>query len=165
MLYLSSFPDPDKLDIPLFKKALHFYQDRSQAPQVLQDTNKVIEEADAYVVISAEYNNSMPPALTNLMDHFPIASYRFRPSAIVCYSAGSFGGVRAAMQVRAFLGELATPSIGTIFAIPKIQNALSPEGEPQDEHMDKGADKLIKELEWYATALKKQRETVGKPQL
>lgn len=106
----------------------------------------------------------MPPALTNMMDHFPISSYKYRPSGIVCYSAGSFGGVRAAVQCRALLGELGTPSVGTLFAIPRIQNALSEAGEPQDERMDPGAEKLIKELEWYGSALKKQRETVGLPQ-
>ena len=82
----------------------------------------------------------------------------------MCYSAGSFGGVRAAIQCRTFLGELGTPSVQTVFAIPKIQNALSPEGEPTEERLDSGAEKLIKELVWYASALKKQRDTVGLPQ-
>ncbi len=155
--------DPEELDLPVLKKPFHFYKDRSEAPKVLQDTNKLIEEADCFVVITAEYNHCMPPALTNLMDHFPIASYKYRPSGITCYSMGSFGGVRASMQARSLLGELGTPSVCNIFAIPQIQNALSPDGEPQNDHMDRGAEKLLNELEWYASGLKKQRETVGKP--
>lgn len=152
------------LDLPLLKKPLHFYSDRTQAPQVLQDTNKVIAAADAFVIVTAEYNNTMPPALTNTMDHFPIASYKYRPSGIVCYSMGSFGGVRASMHVRCFLGELGTPSVGSIFAIPKIKEALGEEGQPLNEHMDKGANRLLSELEWYATGLKEHREKVGLPQ-
>ena len=159
-----SFVDPGVLDLPLLRKPLQFYKDRSEAPKVLQDTNKLIEAADCFVVITAEYNHSMPPALTNLMDHFPIASYKYRPSGIVSYSMGSFGGVRAAMQVRSLLGELGTPSVSTIFAIPQVQKALSEAGEPLNEHMDKGADKMLNELEWYATGLKTHREAVGKPQ-
>jgi NAD(P)H-dependent FMN reductase len=34
------------------------------------------------------------------MDHF-LEEYFRKPSAIVCYSAGAFGGVRAAMTLRA----------------------------------------------------------------
>ena len=31
---------------------------------------KIIDAADAYVVVTAEYNNCLPPPLTNLLDHF-----------------------------------------------------------------------------------------------
>lgn len=157
------FPDPEQLDLPLLKKPIHFYKDRTQAPKVLQDTVKVIEAADAFVTITAEYNHSMPPALTNMLDHFPISAYKYRPAGIVCYSAGSFGGVRAAMQARMIHGELGTPTVQSLFAIPKVQHALSPEGEPLNDHMDSGAEKLIKELSWYAQALKNHRDTVGLP--
>ncbi len=43
-------------------------------------------EADAYVLVSGEYNESIPPALTNMMDHFPPKAYAFKPCALVTYS-------------------------------------------------------------------------------
>ncbi len=151
--------------MPLLKKPFHFYQDKSQAPQVLQDTNKIIVEADALVLVTAEYNHSMPPALTNLMDHFPIASYKYTPSGIVCYSMGSFGGVRASVQARTFLGELGSPNIPSVFAIPRINKALTEDGQPtpEDTHMDSGANKLCEELEWYAEAFKNHKQACGLP--
>lgn len=159
--------DPEVLDLPLLNKAFHFYQDKSKAPQVLQDTNKKIAEADAFVVVTAEYNHSMPPALTNMMDHFPIASYKYIPSGIVCYSMGSFGGVRASIQARSFLGELGSPNCQSVLAIPTIQKTLLEDGNPvpEDTHLDKGANKLITELEWYAIALKTHKGKNGLPQL
>ncbi len=146
------------------KKPYHFYQDKSQAPAVLRETNEKIVEADAMVLVTAEYNHSMPPALTNLMDHFPIASYRYVPSGIVCYSMGSFGGVRASVQARTLLGELGSPNCSTILAIPTIQKMLSEDGKPAEDRLDKNADKLITELEWYANALKNHKKEVGLPQ-
>ena len=159
--------DPEVLDLPLLKKPFHFYKDKSEAPKVLQDTNQLIADADALVMVTAEYNHSMPPALTNMMDHFPIASYKYTPSAIVCYSMGSFGGVRASIQARSFLGELGSPNIPSVFAIPTINKALTPEGDPapEDTHMDKGANKLCEELQWYATAFKNQKASVGLPKI
>ena len=159
--------DPEVLDLPLVKKPYHFYQDKSKAPQVLQDTNKRIVAADAIIIVTAEYNHSLPPALTNMMDHFPISSYRYKPSGIVCYSMGSFGGVRASIQARSFLGELGSPNCHSILAIPNIQKVLLEDGEvvPEDTRLNKGANNLLRELEWYATALKNQKEMKGLPQL
>ena len=160
---LYSLSDPEVLDLPLLKKPIHFYKERTDAPKVLQDTVKIIEEADAFVVVTAEYNHCMPPALTNLMDHFPIKSYKYRPTGIVSYSAGSFGGVRAGVQVRALMGELGSPTVGTTLPIPVIKDALSPEGDALNDRVDNNAEKVIKDLSWYAEALKKHRNTVGLP--
>lgn len=159
------FADPEVLDLPLLKKPFHFYQDRSQAPKVLQDTNKLIAEADAFVLVTAEYNHSMPPALTNMMDHFPIVSYKFTPSAIMSYSMGPFGGVRATIQARSFLGELGSPNCQYILPVPTINKSLTEDGyaAPDNTRLDTNAEKLINELEWYATALKNHKEANGKP--
>ena len=162
-LYLHSRLDPEVLNLPLLKKPIHFYKERTDAPKVLQDTVKVIEEADAFVVITAEYNHCMPPALTNLMDHFPIKAYKYRPTGIVSYSAGSFGGVRAGIQARILMGELGSPTVGATLPIPVIQNALSPEGDVLNDRVDSNADKVIGDLSWYAEALKKHRDAVGLP--
>ena len=158
--------DPNEIKLPLLEKAYHHYKDRTQAPKILQETNQIIADADAYVVITAEYNHSMPPALTNLLDHFPGSSFKYRPAGIVCYSAGQFGGQRAAMQARCLMAELGTPTTSFLFSIPSIQNCLDADGNPQDENsrMDSGAEKLIEELEWYATALRIHRDKYGKPQ-
>ena len=80
----------------------------------------LIKAADGFIIVSGEYNHSIPPALSNLLDHF-LEEYFWRPSAIVCYSAGPFGGVRAAMQLRAMLCELGTPSIPSL--LPDAQRA------------------------------------------
>lgn len=160
--------DPEELDLPLLKKAFHFYKDPLDAPKVLQDTVKVIESADAYVIITAEYNHCLPPALTNMMDYFPISAYKYRPSAIVCYSAGSFGGVRAAMQARCLMGELGSPTIGSLFPIPQIQNVLTADGKlvgDNAERIKKSADKVMTELTWLAEAIKSKKDEVGFPKL
>ncbi len=113
------------------------------------------------MVVSGEYNHSIPPALSNLMDHF-LEEYFWRPSAIVCYSAGPFGGVRAAMQLRAFLGEIGAPSIPSIYAIPGVQDAFAEDGSAKDEAHPRRIGRFLDELEWFAEALKARR-TAGVP--
>jgi NAD(P)H-dependent FMN reductase len=123
---------------------------------VLERLAAIIKPADAYVIVSAEYNHSIPPALSNLLDHF-LEEYFFRPSAIACYSAGSFGGVRAAMQLRAMLAELGMPSIPSILPFPQAQEMLDEQGKPTGDRPGKGAARFFDELEWYADALRTAR--------
>ena len=91
-------------------------------------------------------------ALSNLLDYF-LEEYFFRPSAIVCYSAGQFGGVRAAMQLRAMLCEVGMPSISSLCPIPSIATALNEAGECQDARLAKRFARFASEFEWYAGAL------------
>src|SRR5206468_8684022 len=97
----------------------------------LKPLAELYARADGFCIVSAEYNHSIPPALSNLLDHF-LEEYFWRPSAIVSYSATPFGGVRAAMQLRAMLAELGMPSIPSLFPIPKIQDAFDADGKPAD---------------------------------
>jgi len=87
-MFLLHSLDPLVMDVPILAKPLHHYKDRSEAPAWLVEADKKLRAADAVVVVSAEYNHTIPPALSNLMDHFPCASYAYKPSGIVCYSMG-----------------------------------------------------------------------------
>ena len=143
--------DPMELQLPLLDRMYKEYE-KGKAPPVLETLATLYRSADAFVIVSAEYNHSIPPALSNLLDHF-LEEYFFRPSAIVCYSEGSFGGVRAAMQLRAMLCELGMPSISSLFPIPKIQDAFDEKGSPRDQSIDRRFARFASELEWYAHAL------------
>ena len=92
---------------------------KGEAPEVLETLATLYRAADAFVIVTGEYNHSVPPALTNLLDHF-LEEYFFRPSAIVSYSGGQFGGVRAAVHLQAILCELGMPSIASTFPVPRV---------------------------------------------
>jgi hypothetical protein len=81
----------------------------------------------------------------------------FSPSAIVCYSAGQYGGVRAAMQLRAMLCELGMPSISSLFPVARVQDAFDAGGEARDSALVKRFARFAGELEWYAEALRERR--------
>lgn len=155
--------DPMEMQIPMLVKPLHHYRDQTEAPDWLKDANRKVREADAVVVVSAEYNHSIPPALCNLLDHFPGSSFAYKPSGIVCYSMGAFGGMRAAMQLRCLLGELGAISVSNIFGIPVVQDSLDADGQPLNERLVSGAKRLITQLDWHARAMKNHRDTHGIP--
>jgi NAD(P)H-dependent FMN reductase len=148
--------DPLEYQLPLLDKMYKEYAPGA-APGALKRLAGEITDADGYIVVSGEYNHTVPPALSNLMDHF-LEEYFFKPSAIVCYSAGSFGGVRAAMTLRAMLAEMGTPSIPSILPVPRVQSAFDEDGVPLDDGWTNRAERFLTEFEWYARALKASRE-------
>lgn len=155
------FADPLELNFPLLDKMYKEYKE-GEAPDNLTALASEIKNADAFVVVSGEYNHSIPPALSNLMDHF-LEEYKFRPSGTLCYSAGRFGGVRVAMHLRAFLTELGTVNIPTILPVANIQKDLTEEGKTENEQLEKSANKFLKELIWYAQTMKDGREKYDLP--
>jgi NAD(P)H-dependent FMN reductase len=122
--------DPLDLQLPLLDKMFKEYAP-GEAPAPLERLAERVRRADGYIVVSDEYNHTVPPALSNLLDHF-LEEYFNKPSAIACYSAGHFGGVRAAMTLRAMLAEMGMSSIPSIFPVPRVQDAFAEDGTPTD---------------------------------
>ena len=108
------------------------------------------------MIVSGEYNHGIPPALKNLLDHF-LEEYFFRPSAIVCYSAGSFGGVRAAMQLRMTLAELGTVTSPRCSRSPRCRTRSTRPARRSDPAYDNRIGRFLDELEWFARALQTAR--------
>ena len=158
--YNATLIDPMDYDLPLLNKMYKEYEE-GNTPQPLEELAEIIRNADGYIIVSAEYNHSIPPALSNLLDHF-LEEYFFKPSGIVCYSAGHFGGVRASMQLRSMLAEMGMSSIPSIMPVPKVAQSFDENGTPNDEQYFKRADRFLSEFDWYLSALKRQREE-GKP--
>ena len=148
--------DPLELSLPLLDRMYKEYP-KGEAPEVLERLARRYRATDLFIIVSGEYNHSVPPALSNLLDHF-LEEYFFRPSGLVCYSGGSFGGVRAAVHLRAMLCELGMPSTSGMFPIPRVGTAFDELGNPTDAPaMERRFKKFADEVEWYAQALKEAR--------
>lgn len=147
--------DSQKYDLPLLDWMYKEYEP-GQAPEAMQQVAEILSAADGYVIVSAEYNHSISAPLKNLLDHFQ-SEYLYKPSGIVTYSAGPFGGVRALVNLRGILAELGTPSIPSAFPISQIHNAFDDDGNALDTHYDERVIKFLDEFDWYANALRRAR--------
>ena len=148
--------DSDTHELPMLDLMYKGY-DEGQAPAAMESVAAMLREADGFIVVSAEYNHSVPAALKNLLDHYQ-SEYHYKPSGIVTYSAGPFGGVRNLVNLRGILAELGTPAIPSAFPVMQVQSAFDDAGNALDENYDKFVIKFLDEYEWYAQALKIARE-------
>ncbi len=150
-----SFIDSQRYELPLLDRMYKEF-DMESAPANMRSISESLEAADGFVVVSAEYNHSVPAALKNLLDHFQ-SEYLYKPSAIVTYSAGPFGGVRALVNLRAILAELGTSSIPSAFPVSRVQQAFDDDGNAVDESYERRIVKFLDEYEWYADAMRQKR--------
>src|SRR4029078_6526078 len=115
-----------------------------------------INDAEGYLAVTPEYNSGPSGAMKNTLDYF-LEEYYFKPSAIVSYSPGMFGGVNAAQQLRLVFAELGSPSIPSSFSIPKLFTVFNEDGTLIDDAYNKSVSKFLTECEWYSEAFKNQR--------
>ena len=152
--------DPLEVQLPLLDR-MYKEHPKGEAPEPLERLAELYRRVDGFLIVSGEYNHGIPPALKNLLDHF-LEEYFWRPSGIVCYSAGGFGGVRAAMQLRMTLAELGMSSVPSLLPIPRIGQAIDEEGFALEPMVERSANRFLDEFIWYAAALSEAR-TGGTP--
>ncbi|MFY8134615.1 MAG: NADPH-dependent FMN reductase [Aquimonas sp.] len=144
-------------------KPVFAYADSSK-PEDLAALERRIREADAYVMVSPEYNHSMSPALADLLNHFPSSAFAFKPSLIATYSSGQWGGARAALNMRSYLSELGCLPVSAMLHFPHADKAFEADGQPsagQDAaRWAKYTARGIEQLHWWAEAAARQRAAV-----
>ena len=96
------FIDPLELDLPLLDR---MYKEMIDPSEKMKSLRNKINGAEGYLAVTPEYNRSTSSAMKNTLDYF-LEEYYFKPSAIVSYSPGMFGGVNAAQQLRLIFAEL-----------------------------------------------------------
>ena len=148
--------DPFKYRLPLLDKMYKEFE-TGNAPENMQKIADIFNAADGFLIVTGEYNHSIPPALKNILDHFQ-SEYMFKPSAIASYSAGMFGGMRVAVHMRAVLGELGMPAISSIQPFPNVQNSFDENDRPLNEFIEPSTKRFLDEFDWYLKAFKRQRE-------
>jgi len=151
------FIDPMVFKLPLLDKMYKEYAPGT-APENMQIISDYFIDSDGFLVVTGEYNHSLPPALKNTLDHFQ-REYYFKPSAIASYSSGSFGGVRAAEHLRSVLAELGMPSISSSLPFPLIGSMFGDDLTPKNERTESSTKRFLDEFVWYTEAFRKQRET------
>ena len=153
---LSGFTGADLRAPTFFLKA----DDLPEKAKALQET---IRAADCYLIVSPEYNHSVPPALSSVMGHFGGSLYKCKPSGIITYSSGPWGGQRAMVAIQAMCHELGCLPVSKVVGIPTVTDLFEVDGSPKDpsHRMLKQLPDLLTQLEWMAVAMKNQRDATG----
>jgi NAD(P)H-dependent FMN reductase len=158
----------DLLDYPLefFNEPVspRYNPEREIDPKVKLWLDK-LNEFDAYIFVTPEYNHSVPGVLKNALDYITWEIQR-KPAAVV--SHGSVGGARAATDLKEILSESRAAIIPTQpqLAINGMSEIIDADGNMSEEAKAKpwgpqpALAALIKEIKWYSDALAAARPNI-----
>jgi len=108
-------------------------------PAQVEAFRSLVREADAVFFATPEYNSSIPGALKNALDWAsrPLATNAFRnkPVAVIGSSAGAFGGVWAAAELRKVLGAMGARVTEVEMAVGHAHDKLDETGELADHEV------------------------------
>lgn len=113
-----------------------------------------IAEADAYVIVTPEYNHSYPAGLKRAIDwHY--REWMFKPATILSY--GVQGGLLATEHLRGVLAELHVVTTRRAVGLSTPWYDLGPAGYTPPDGVGKAFDLAVGELTWWAETLREAR--------
>lgn len=146
--------DTRDYDLPQLQAA---FTSLSSTPESYKPLAERMFGADAFILVTPEYNGSYSSSLKNLVDHFP--KQHHKPFGIVAGSNGMLGGIRAAMQLQQLIYALFGIGSPYMLITPQVDKKFDEEGHLLDSSFQKGIDVFIKEYLWLAEKLVTEKIT------
>lgn len=143
--------------------------DLSKLPAPIDDAGESIKDpafaekmtmADALVLVTPEYNHSLPGLLKHVLDSC-LKEYIHKAAGIVGVSAGPFGGVRAIQDFLPVIRELGLVNIFWDVNFGNVGTVFVASGKLLDEAFITRADKFLDELVWMAKTLRYGRDNIA----
>ena len=126
-----------------------------KAPVEFQPLAERIFNADAYILVSPEYNGSYSPAMKNLLDHFPKRHHK--PFGIVTASPGAMGGIRASQQLLQLVPALFGIASPYMLILPAVDKKFSADGDLLDESFQNGVHNFVTEFLWLSEKIVEEK--------
>jgi chromate reductase, NAD(P)H dehydrogenase (quinone) len=141
MLRLAADTLPDGVELAVWeglREMPAFDEDDEQTTSLaVAAFRTAVSAADAVLIVTPEYNGSIPGALKNALDWGSrpreTAVFRGKPVAVIGASTGSFGGVWAHAEAKKVLGLMGARVVEAELSLGKAQDRL---GEPDAELLE-----------------------------
>lgn len=124
---------------------------------------RISTEADAFFVVSPEYNHSFPGSLKRMLDS-ELQTYNHKPVAFAGVSDGNWGGVRAIEALVPAVRETGLVVMSWDVYFPWVKKMFEENGELKSEfseRYEKNLGKLYAELLWFARMLRQGRRELA----
>lgn len=130
-----------------------------RTPEEFKPLAERIFKADAFILVTPEYNGSYSPAMKNLLDHFP--KQHHKAFGVVTASTGVMGGMRAAQQLLLLVPALFGVASPYMLLVSAMDKRFSPEGELLDQAFANNVHNFVTEFLWLAEKVTEEKVPAG----
>jgi chromate reductase len=124
--------------------------DEHAPPQAVREWRAALEDADAILFATPEYNSSIPGALKNAIDWasrpFSGTVLRNKPVAVIGASTGMFGAVWSQGELRKVLAAAGARVVDRELPLPAADQAFDGAGALNDRDLTLELDGILVEL-------------------
>ncbi|MDT0306437.1 NAD(P)H-dependent oxidoreductase [Streptomyces sp. DSM 44917] len=147
LIDLADVPLP--LELPPVPPAL---EPELPRPASMADLTRRLTAADAFVVVTPEYNRSFPASVKAAIDwHY--TEWQAKPVGFVGYSGGS-GAVLAIEQLKLVFAELSAHAVRNSVCFPRYYLLFGEDGALKDPtEPEAAATTMLEELRWWGDVL------------
>ncbi len=122
-----------------------------------KEWSRTIDSADAFIVVTPEYNFGMPPSLANAIS-FLFKEWNYKPVSFVSYG-GVSGGTRSVQMCKAIMTTVKMVPVVEAVTLPFFEKSMEENGRFHPEAFaEKAAEVMMVELLKYTRALKPMRK-------
>ena len=148
--------DLKEINLPFLDEAEH-PRLQKYANEHTKKWSKMIDEADAFVVVTPEYNFGFPATLKNAFDYLSV-EWSDKPMSFVSYG-GVSAGTRSVQSLKLPVTTLGMMPIPQAVNIPFFTKFIDKNGIFEgNEPLEKSANVMLNKLKNWAKALKQMRE-------
>lgn len=140
--------DVKEWDLPMLQQV---FVSVDATPEEFKPLSKRMFNANAFILVTPEFNGSYTPALKNVLDHFPKQSRK--PFGIVTASPGMMGGIRATQQMQLLINALFGIASPHMLVVGGVDKKFDADGNLLDEGFQKSIDVFVREFLWLAESL------------
>lgn len=135
-------------DLPLMQSV---FSSVDNTPAAWKNLSRRVFAADAFILVTPEYNGSYSPAMKNLIDHFP--KQHHKPFGIVTASPGLLGGMRAAQQLLLLVPALFGVASPYLLVVPAVDKKFDKDGTLLDPAFEHNVRNFVSEFLWLSERL------------
>ena len=119
-----------------------------------------LQNADAMIFVTPEYNGSYSLALKNMIDYFGLKIFEKKVIGVASVSVGAFGGIRSALALQQLALAIYAFPVPQMLIVPLVQHKYDETGKLIDITFEKNVQLFLHDFLWLteAVCLKREKE-------